>query len=99
MDNAYFIRQNYDHSLRATYNCFINAPLTPVSTKNRSLTSMDMFPTTVAALGCTIENNRLGLGTNLFSSVPTLCEELGNSVYIGELAKSTNYYFEHFFFS
>ena len=99
MDNAYFIRQNYNHSLRATYNCFINAPLMPVSTKNRSFTSMDMFPTTVAALGCTIENNRLGLGTNLFSSVPTLCEELGNSVYIGELAKSTNYYFEHFFFS
>ena len=99
MDNAYFSRKGYDLSLRRIYNCFINAPVTPVSTKNRSFTTLDMFPTTVAALGCTIENDRLGLGTNLFSSTPTLCEELGNTVYSEELGKSTNYYFDHFFFS
>ena len=99
MDNAYFSRKGYDHSLRRIYNCFINASVTPVSTKNRTFTTLDMFPTTVAALGCTIENDRLGLGTNLFSSTPTLCEELGNDVYNEELGKSTNYYFDHFFFS
>lgn len=99
MDNAYFSRKGYDYSSRRIYNCFINSPVTPVCSKDRSFTTLDMFPTTVAALGCTIEGDRLGLGTNLFSSVPTLCEDLGDSVYIEELGKSTNYYLEHFFFS
>lgn len=99
MDGAYFSRQGYDSSLRRIYNCVINAPVTASRTKDRLFTSMDMFPTTVAALGCAIEGDRLGLGTNLFSSTPTLWEELGSEVYDRELNKSTNFYFENFFFS
>ena len=45
--------------------------------KNREFTTLDMFPTTLAAIGCKIEGNRLGLGTNLFSSERTLSEQLG----------------------
>ena len=37
---------------------------------------MDMFPTTIASLGATIEGDRLGLGTNLFSGEQTLAEKL-----------------------
>ena len=35
-----------------------------------------MFPTTIASLGATIEGDRLGLGTNLFSGEQTLAEKL-----------------------
>ena len=38
---------------------------------------MDMFPTTLAAMGVQIEGDRLGLGTNLFSKRATLAEEIG----------------------
>ena len=38
---------------------------------------MDAFPTTLAAIGVEIEGNRLGLGTNLFSSEQTLTERFG----------------------
>ncbi len=34
--------------------------------KNREFTTLDMFPTTLAALGCTIEGDKLGFGVNLF---------------------------------
>lgn len=34
--------------------------------KSRQFTAMDMFPTTLGALGVNIEGNQLGLGVNLF---------------------------------
>ncbi len=43
----------------------------------RTYTTFDNFPTTLAAMGVTIEGNRLGLGTNLFSSEQTLSERYG----------------------
>ena len=38
---------------------------------------MDLFPTTLAAMGAVINGERLGLGTNLFSAIPTLTEIYG----------------------
>ena len=67
--------------------------------KNRVFTVFDLFPTTVAALGCSIQGERLGLGTNLYSSVATLPEEMGLEAFTQELRKYTDYYLEHFFFS
>ena len=75
--------------IRTTYNCFINPAKTPVNTKNRIFSSLDMFPTTLSAIGADIEGDRLGLGTDLFSSTPTLCEELGDDLYKEELEKSS----------
>ena len=43
----------------------------------RTYTTFDAFPTTLAARGADIEGNRLGLGTNLFSSTQTLSERFG----------------------
>lgn len=85
-----------DSYVRANYNCFINAQKEPVSFQNRIFTAMDMFPTTLSALGVTIEGDRLGLGTDLFSETPTLCEELGADYFIQELQKHSDYYFETF---
>jgi len=99
MDNDYFVRQAYSGDSRRTYNCIINAPIVPAQTKNRVFTVFDLFPTTVAALGCSIQGERLGLGTNLYSSVATLPEEMGLEAFTQELRKYTDYYLEHFFFS
>ena len=78
------------------YNVILNAPVTSDNTKNRHYCAMDLFPTTLAALGCEIEGDRLGLGTNLFSNVTTLTERMGYENFSNELAKAASYYEENF---
>ena len=51
-----------------------------------------MFPTTLASLGVTIKDERLGLGTNLFSENETLIERLGQDYVVDELCKNSKYY-------
>ena len=96
MDNGYFQRNVDENYQRMVYNCILNSPVTPGSTKNREYCAVDLFPTTLAALGCTIEGNRLGLGTNLFSSVPTLAEKWGYARFNSELGKASDYYVNNF---
>lgn len=88
------IDENY---IRTSYNCIINAPVEPVSTQNRQFGSIDMFPTTLAAMGVEIEGNRLGLGTNLFSGEKTLSEQYGHTQLDAELQKGSEFYFNKFF--
>ncbi len=97
MDNGYFSRNVEPGYTRHVYNCFINAVATPVRTNNRQFCAMDMFPTTLAALGCTIEGDRLGLGTNLFSTTPTLMEKLGYNALCAQLGQKSAYYEDHFY--
>ena len=75
MDNEYAqrnIAKDYD---RKVYNCIINPRVTTDNTKNREVLTFDMFPTMLAAIGCKIEGDRLGLGANLFSGEPSLGEK------------------------
>ena len=97
MDKGYFSRNVDEGYQRHVYNCFINAAATPFTTQNRQFCAMDMFPTTLAAMGCTIEGERLGLGTNLFSGRRTLMEEMGYAKLCTELSKKSEYYSEHFY--
>jgi phosphoglycerol transferase len=63
---------------RRVYTCYINAaPTVKDPTRKRTYSTFDDFPTTLAALGCHIDGNRLGLGVNLFSDEPTLIERDG----------------------
>jgi phosphoglycerol transferase len=62
---------------RKTYTNIINPAVKPVNDRHREYTTFDLFPTTLAAMGATINGNRLGLGTNLFSERETLTEEYG----------------------
>jgi hypothetical protein len=94
MDNGYFERNVDPQYQRMLYNCFVNTAARPTYTKNRQWTAMDLFPTTLAALGCTIDGNRLGLGTNLFSNQITLCEKYGFEQFNEELSKAADYYEE-----
>lgn len=77
-----------DGYIRTTYNCIINPAKKPANTVNRLFSSLDMFPTTLSSIGVTIKGDRLGLGTDLFSETPTLCEELGEEMYKEELERS-----------
>lgn len=97
MDNGYFERMVDDDYQRMVYNCFINATVETSKTQHRQFAAVDLFPTTLAAMGCSIEGNRLGLGTNLFSNVPTLAEKMGIQRFEAELAKSSEYYETNFF--
>ena len=77
-----------DEYIRTTYNCFINPAKEAVNTKNRTFSSLDMFPSTLSALGVEIKGDRLGLGTDLFSATQTLCEEFGEEEYKVQLERA-----------
>lgn len=80
---------------RRTYNCFINTGIEKdnIRWQNRKVYSMDLFPTTLGALGAQIEGERLGLGTNLFSNRETLSEERDD--FEQESMRYSNYYYQY----
>ena len=96
MDNGYFERNVEDDYQRLLYNCFINSAATATRRTNRKWAAVDLLPTTLAAMGVTIQGDCLGLGTNLFSGRNTLCEKYGFEAFNDELAKASDYYEEHF---
>ncbi|QUO33471.1 LTA synthase family protein [Faecalicatena sp. Marseille-Q4148] len=77
---------------RRVYNAFINSAAVPANLMNREFTTMDMFPTTLASLGVTIEGDRLALGTNLFASIPTRTEEVGIEMEEKELQRNSSFW-------
>lgn len=97
MDAGYMSRIGADDSIRRVYNCFINAAVEPVQEKNRQMSTFDMFPTTLAAMGCTIEGDRLALGTNMFSGEPTLLERYGEEKFQQEVGSYSAYYERNFY--
>lgn len=81
MDKKFF--EDFDSEyIRTTFNLILNpAPglleIPAERRQNRWYFNGDMFPTILASIGVKIEGERLGLGTNLFSDIPTLFEENG----------------------
>ncbi|HIY58966.1 MAG TPA: LTA synthase family protein [Candidatus Tetragenococcus pullicola] len=95
MDSDFLEEIDPDYQ-RTVFNLILNAPqkVTKEKTENRSYSAMDMFPTTLAALGVTFDQNRLGMGTNLFSDQPTIIEEIGYDTFEQELMKQSDFYDE-----
>lgn len=60
----------------------------------RKFSAFDMFPTTLATLGVKIEGERLGLGTNLYSSEQTIIEKYNKKYVEKELKKKSKLYNE-----
>ena len=93
MDSDYIQKYIADNATRKTYIAVINE-----KTKNenmgseREYTTLDMFPTTLAAMGVQIEGNRLGLGVNLYSGEHTLLEEYGEDYLNIEFLKDSKFY-------
>ena len=96
MQNEFYeekIQENLNNEYtRTIYNVIINSAIDAKNNQNRKFTSMDMFPTILASIGVEIEGNRLGLGTNLYSEVPTLVEELGYDYFNNEIKKNSAFY-------
>lgn len=86
MDSDFCEDVSYDYE-RKTYVSYINSAAQPEMNTSRTYTTFDHFPTTLAALGAQIEGNRLGLGTNLFSTEETLVERYGIDYENQELEK------------
>lgn len=59
---------------RKPINIFMNSPVAAINEKNRIFTPFDIYPTIIESLGAKIDGHRLGLGTSLFSDIPTLTE-------------------------
>lgn len=89
-----FLKEADENYTRTVYNCFINSAVTPKQAKNRLFGTFDLFPTTLAAMGVKIEGEKLGMGVNLFSDMPTLTEQYGFEVLEGELQKKSLFYNE-----
>ena len=97
-DDAKAYNEDYK---RTVFNMVINPNIENIdysTTKNRNFSTIDMFPTTLAALGATIDGNRLGLGTNLFSCKETLIEENGFDYVTQEFEKKSSFYNNKFIF-
>ena len=60
---------------RKPINIFMNSPRKATHLKNRTFTPFDIYPTIIESMGIDIEGHRLGLGTSLYSTTPTLTEE------------------------
>ncbi|MGN0364142.1 MAG: LTA synthase family protein [Bilifractor sp.] len=77
---------------RKTYVCIIN-PAAEVAQpeKERTFSTLDMFPTTLAALGVQIPGDKLGLGVNLFSARETLTESYGQEKMEEEMANHSDF--------
>ncbi len=98
--DANYISKNVDLTYeRHIYNCFINSAATPKQSKNRDFSMFDMFPTTLAALGCELNGSQyLGLGVNLFSDQPTLAEIYGKDEFDKLLNNRSDFYNEKFLY-
>ena len=77
---------------RKVYFTVINSDTTRGTDTDRVFTTMDIFPTTLASLGCEIEGDRLGLGTNLYSDTQTLVEIMGIDALNVEMGSSSGFY-------
>ena len=91
MNSDYFESIDEDYK-RTVYNLFINSAVPEQNSKNRKFTTMDLFPTTLASLGYTIEGDRLALGTNLYSGKKTLVEKYGIKKINNEFEKKSEFY-------
>lgn len=96
MDKDFYGEYEYakyeGESVRKVYNAFLNSAVVPVQEKNRKFTTLDLFPSTLAALGCQIEGEHLGLGVNLFSNEETLAEQYGFDYMFEEMRKQSAFY-------
>ncbi len=84
---------------RTIYNCYIGLDpelSSTARTTSRIFTTMDLFPTTLAAMGFQIEGDRLGLGTNMFSGKDTLAEEIGYETLNKEIQMYSDFYIREF---
>lgn len=94
-----YLLEEVPEEIRTLYHCVINPAVQAKNPgQNRVCTMLDMFPTTLAAMGFRVEGDRLGLGMNLLCGRPTLAELLGLETLDEELVKTSQFYLDHFYY-
>ncbi|EHR32577.1 hypothetical protein HMPREF9709_01508 [Helcococcus kunzii ATCC 51366] len=98
MDKKFF--EGWDPQYNRTIvNMFLNSihgnDLPKEITNNRMFAPFDMFPTILSSIGVEIKDNRLGMGTDLFSGDKTLLEKDGLEKVETELPKRSEFYDSH----
>lgn len=88
-DFADDLAENYQ---RKVYTTILNSPTQKKRQDNILYSTLDLFPTTLAALGVDIAGDRLALGTNLFSSEKTLLEQFDETLLNKELKRKSTFY-------
>ena len=89
----YFPKHLDEGYQRTLYNAFINSKVDPpTNDKNRIFSPLDFYPTILSSIGVTIEGDRLGLGTNLYSDRETLLEKYGTKHVSEELEANSSFY-------
>lgn len=88
MDSDFCENVSSDYT-RKVYTTYINPAVESETDTYRTYTTFDNFPTTLAGLGVSIEGDRLGLGTNLFSAKDTLSEIYGYETQEQEISKKS----------
>lgn len=76
---------------RHAFACVLNSPEYTIN-KTRDYCTLDLFPTIMEAMGIQIDGHRLGLGTSLYSDLPTLIEQMGLLGLNAELTADSDYY-------
>ena len=89
MQQDFFEDEDYN---KTVLNVIINSEAETENMKNRQYSTMDLYPTTLSALGANIKGNKLALGVNLFSDEQTLIEKYGLENVNNELMKKSVYY-------
>ncbi len=90
MDSKYYSDMPSGYE-RKTYVCVLNSQKEETA-KRRTFATIDLFPTTLSALGAEIEGDRLGLGTDLYSDTPTLVELRGEDWMNSQFAMNSDFY-------
>ena len=80
------------NSERRIYNAFINSVVKKNNTTNRTFTNMDIYPTILASLGYELPDDKIALGTNLFSDKKTLAEEYGFYDFYNNMSATSSFY-------
>ncbi|WP_051656803.1 sulfatase-like hydrolase/transferase [Butyrivibrio sp. AE3004] len=91
MDSDYCDDVDGDYE-RRVFTTWINSSVSERNDEHREYCTMDYFPTTLAAMGVSIEGDKLGLGTNLFSNEKTLVEIYGKEELDEKLAQKTQFF-------
>lgn len=81
---------------RTVFNLIVN-PAVEVSEDqqhNRLFSTIDMYPTTLGAMGVEIEGDQLAYGVNLFSDTPTLTEQIGPEAFAKMMGGTSIFYKE-----
>lgn len=91
MQSNFFELEEGQEYEKKVVNVIIN-PAIEAENTNRVYSTIDLYPTTLGALGAEIEGNRLALGVNLFSDELTLIEKYGLEQVNNELMRVSKFY-------